>query len=61
MHLVRSSLRYTSKKHWGQICREKREIYTAPTVDAAELRSASSPTVAGPLPGDDRDLGAGVG
>ena len=38
VHLVRSSLRYTSKKHWGQVCREMREIYTAPTVDAAEAR-----------------------
>jgi putative transposase len=27
VHLVRSSLRYTSKKHWGQVCREMREIY----------------------------------
>ena len=32
------SLRYTSKKHWGQVCREMREIYTAPTVAAAEAR-----------------------
>jgi transposase-like protein len=36
VHLVRSSLRYTSKKHWGQVCRELREIYTAPTLDAAQ-------------------------
>jgi transposase-like protein len=35
---VRSSLRYTSKKHWGQVCREMREIYTAPTGDAAAAR-----------------------
>lgn len=40
VHLVRSSLRYTSKKHWGQVCREMREIYTAPTVDAAEAAFA---------------------
>jgi transposase-like protein len=40
VHLVRSSLRYTSKKHWGQVCRELREIYTAPTLDAAEARFA---------------------
>ena len=33
-------LRYTSKKHWGQVCREMREIYTAPTVEAAEARFA---------------------
>jgi putative transposase len=38
VHLVRSSLRFTSKKYWGAVCRELREIYTAPTVDAAELR-----------------------
>jgi transposase-like protein len=40
VHLVRSSLRYTSKKHWGQVCREMREIYTAPTVQAAQARFA---------------------
>ena len=40
VHLVRSSLRYTSKKDWGQVCRELREIYTAPTVEAAEGRFA---------------------
>src|SRR5262245_10214979 len=40
VHLVRSALRYTSKKHWGQVCREMREIYTAPTVEAAEARFA---------------------
>jgi putative transposase len=38
VHLVRSSLRYTSKKHWGQVCRELREIYTAPTLDAAQAQ-----------------------
>lgn len=38
VHLVRSALRYTSKKHWGQVCREMREIYTAPTLAAAEAR-----------------------
>jgi putative transposase len=39
VHLV-SSLRYTSKKHWGRICRELRGIYTAPTLDATEARFA---------------------
>jgi transposase-like protein len=38
VHLVRSSLRYTSKRDWGQVCRELREIYTAPTVAAAGAR-----------------------
>jgi transposase-like protein len=37
---MRSGLRYTSKKHWGQVCREMREIYTAPTAEAAEGRFA---------------------
>jgi transposase-like protein len=40
VHLVRSSLRFTSKKYWGPICRELREIYTAPTLDAATARFA---------------------
>jgi putative transposase len=40
VHLVRSSLRYTAKKNWGQVCRELREIYTAPTAEAAAARFA---------------------
>jgi transposase-like protein len=36
VHLVRNSLRYASKKHWGAITRQMRAIYTAPTVPAAE-------------------------
>lgn len=36
VHLVRNSLRYASKRHWQQITRQMREIYTAPTVPAAE-------------------------
>jgi putative transposase len=40
VHLVRSAIRYTSTKHWGQVCREMREIYTAPTETAAEARFA---------------------
>jgi len=43
VHLVRSSLRYTSTKHWGQVCRELREIYTAPTVEPPRPASTSSP------------------
>ncbi len=35
VHLVRNSLRYASKKHWGQITKAMRAIYTAPTVAAA--------------------------
>jgi putative transposase len=38
VHLVRSSLRYTSKKHWGRVSKELREIYTAPTAEAAQAR-----------------------
>ena len=40
VHLVRNSLRYASKKHWGSITRSMREIYTSPTVEAAETRFA---------------------
>ena len=36
VHMVRNSLRYASKKHWGPITKAMREIYTAPTVQAAE-------------------------
>jgi transposase-like protein len=38
VHLVRNSLRYASKKHWQPITRQLKEIYTAPTVDAARER-----------------------
>ncbi len=41
VHMVRNSLRYASKKHWGSITRSMREIYTAPTVEAAEARFES--------------------
>jgi transposase-like protein len=41
VHLVRSSLRYASKKYWGPICRDMKEIYTAPTLEAAEARFAA--------------------
>lgn len=40
VHLVRSSLRYASKKHWGPITKALRTIYTAPTIEAAESRFA---------------------
>jgi putative transposase len=38
VHLVRSALRYTSKKYGGKVCADLREIYTAPTLSAAEDR-----------------------
>ena len=40
VHMVRNSLRYASKKHWGAITRQMRAIYTAPTVTAAEAHFA---------------------
>ena len=40
VHMVRNSLRYASKANWGQITKEMRAIYTAPTVEAAEVRFA---------------------
>ena len=36
VHLVRNSLRYASQKHWGKITSQLREIYTAPSIGAAE-------------------------
>jgi transposase-like protein len=36
VHLVRASLRYASKAHWGQITKALRTVYTASTVDAAK-------------------------
>jgi transposase-like protein len=38
VHLVRNSLRYASRKYWAKISSELRDIYTAPTVEAAEAR-----------------------
>ena len=38
VHMVPNSLRYASKKHWGPITKAMREIYTSPTVEAAEAR-----------------------
>jgi transposase-like protein len=40
VHVVRNSLRYASKKHWSRITAQMREIYTAPTVEAAQTRFA---------------------
>jgi len=34
VHLVRNSLRFASKKHWGQITRQLRAIYTAAAEEA---------------------------
>lgn len=35
VHLVRNSLRYSSRAHWQKITTQLRRIYTAPTVEAA--------------------------
>lgn len=40
VHLVRASLRYAPGKYWGQISKDLREVYTAPTVAAAGQRFA---------------------
>jgi putative transposase len=40
VHLVRASLRYASKRYWGPISKDLREIYTAPTEAAAAARFA---------------------
>ncbi len=40
VHLIQNSLRYASKKNWGQITRQLRRIYTAPSLEAAELEFA---------------------
>ena len=62
VHLVRNSLRYASKKHWGQITSELREIYTAPTVEAAEVRFGEfAEHVAGDVSGDDPLVGEQLG
>jgi transposase-like protein len=61
VHLVRSSLRYTAKKHWGRICRELREIYTAPPRRRRGPLRRVRRRLAGALPGDDQHLGAVLG
>jgi transposase-like protein len=38
VHLVRNTLRYTSRQHWQKITTDLRKVYTAPTLDAATAR-----------------------
>ncbi len=38
VHLVRNSLRYVPKQHWAKVSAELKQIYTSPTVVAAEGR-----------------------
>lgn len=40
VHLVRASLRYASRAHWGPITKALRTVYTAPTAGAAQARFA---------------------
>ena len=40
VHLVRNTLRYTSRQHWAKITTDLRTVYTAPTLDAATERFA---------------------
>jgi putative transposase len=40
VHLVRNSLRYVPKQAWAKVSAELKEIYTSPTVAAAEARFA---------------------
>ena len=42
VHLVRNSLRFASKKHWGPVTKQLREIYTAPSIGAAEVSFEAS-------------------
>lgn len=35
VHLIRASLKYSSRKYWSQITKELKTIYTAPTLEAA--------------------------
>jgi transposase-like protein len=44
VHLVRASLRYASKAHWGPITKALRPVYTAPSVAAAGTRFADFET-----------------
>jgi len=50
VHMVRNSLRYSSTKHWSRITAAMREIYTAPTVEAAEERGSRSSPASGRRP-----------
>jgi putative transposase len=37
VHLVRNSLRYTQRRDWKQVAGELKEVYTAPSLEAAEF------------------------
>jgi putative transposase len=40
VHLVRNSLRYAAKNHWGKITADLKKVYTAPTLTGAEAEFA---------------------
>lgn len=62
VHLVRNSLKYSSRKHWRQITKELKEIYTAPTEAAAEACFAEFAGQAGvEVPGDDHGMAEQLG
>ena len=44
VHMVRNSLRYASRKHWGQITKAMREICTAPPSKPPSPNSRASPS-----------------
>ena len=37
LHLIRNTFRYASKKYWDELKRDVKPIYTAPSLEAAEL------------------------
>lgn len=41
VHMVRNSLKYVPRKLWATVAKQMREIYTSPTVEAAEHRFAA--------------------
>ena len=41
VHLVRNSLRFASKQHWGKITADLKKVYTAATLPAAETEFAA--------------------
>ena len=62
VHMVRNSLRYASRKHWGQITRAMRAIYTSPTVEGSRGPLRGLPRRLGShLPGHDPHLGEQLG
>src|SRR5437016_1760857 len=62
VHLVRNSLTYSSRKYWGQITKELKEIYTAPHRGRSRntLRRVRR-TVGIPVSGHDRDMAEQLG